>query len=83
MSQDSICLPVEDILSQSELGHIRKSRPGQFSSAGSDYVCPPTSVGHNSFVRTPFRVFLNSMESPLSQDSRNVNVKGIRCAQLG
>ena len=31
-----------------------------------DYVRPPTSEGHNSFVRTPIRVFLDSMESPLS-----------------
>ena len=29
------------------------------------YVRPPTSEGHNFFVRTPFQVFLNSMESPL------------------
>ena len=27
---------------------------------------PPTSDGHNFFVRTPFQVFLNSMERPLS-----------------
>ena len=27
---------------------------------------PSTSDGHNFFVRTPFRMFLNSMERPLS-----------------
>ena len=30
---------------------------------------PSNSDGHNFFVRTPFRVFLDSMEIPLSQDS--------------
>ena len=29
-----------------------------------------TSDEHNFFVRTPFEVFLDSMESPLSQESR-------------
>ena len=33
------------------------------------HVWPPTSDGHNFFIRTPFRVFLDSMESPFSQDS--------------
>ena len=33
---------------------------------------PPTSDDHNFFVRTPFRVFLDPMESPLSQDSSHV-----------
>ena len=36
-----------------------------------------TSEGHNSFVRTPFRVFLDSMESPLSQDSIHISVEDI------
>ena len=27
---------------------------------------PPISNGHNLFVQTPFRVFLDSMENPLS-----------------
>ena len=30
---------------------------------------------HNFFVRTPFEVFLDSMESPLSQESRFVPVE--------
>ena len=33
---------------------------------------PPTSDSHNFFVRTPFRVFLDSMESSLSQDSSHM-----------
>ena len=41
----------------------------QFSSAG-----PPISEGNNFFVRTLIRVFLDSMESPLSQDIIHVPV---------
>ena len=37
---------------------------------------PPTSDDHNFFVRTPFRVFLDSMVSPLSQDSSHVPMEG-------
>ena len=37
---------------------------------------PPTSDDHNFLVRTSFWVFLDSMESPLSQKSSNVHVKG-------
>ena len=36
------------------------------------HVRPPTSDDHNFFVRTPFQVFLDSMERKLSQDYRNV-----------
>ena len=45
------------------------SRSGQLFSSGFDCVRPPTSEGHNSFVRTPIRVFFDSMERPLSQES--------------
>ena len=38
---------------------------------------PPTLEGHNFFVRIPIRVFLDSMESPLSQDSIHIHVEGI------
>ena len=45
---------------------------GQLVSSGQlvcvDYVRPSTSEGHNSFIRTPIWVFLDSMESPLSQE---------------
>ena len=44
-----------------------------------DYVRPPTSEGHNSSVRTPIWVFLNSMESPLSQESIHMSEEDIRC----
>ena len=43
------------------------------------YVGPPTSEGHISFVRTPIRVFLDSMESPLSQEYINMHEENIRC----
>ena len=33
---------------------------------------PPTLDGHNFFVRSLFRVFLDSMESPLSEYSSNM-----------
>ena len=41
------------------------------------HVRPPTSDGHNFFVRTLFWVFLDSMESPLSQDYKNVPMEDI------
>ena len=42
---------------------------------------PPTLKGHNFFVRTPFRVFLDSMEIPLSQDSIHITVENSRCQE--
>ena len=39
---------------------------------------PPTSNDHNFFIQTLFQVFLDSMESPLSQDSNNIPVEDIR-----
>ena len=48
------------------------SRSCQLFSSGQllwvDYTRPLTSEGHISFVRTPILVFLDSMESPLSQE---------------
>ena len=38
------------------------------------HVRPQTLDDHNFFVRTPCRVFLDSMESPFSQDSSHINV---------
>ena len=49
-------------------GNSRVGHNGHFSD------CPPTLDDHNFFVRTPFRVFLNSMESPWSQDSSHSSV---------
>ena len=37
-----------------------------------DCVRPPTLEGHNSSVRAPIWVFLDSMESPLSQESTHM-----------
>ena len=53
----------------SELVQVRSAWPKQVSSAGFDYVLPSNLEGHNFFVRTPFWVFLNSMEIPLSQET--------------
>ena len=36
------------------------------------HVRPPTSEGHNFFIRTQIRVFLESMESTLSQESIHI-----------
>ena len=38
LSQDSICMLVEDSGCQAKLGKVRTARPGLSSSAGSDYV---------------------------------------------
>ena len=62
-----------------QLGQVRIARLSQVSLAGFDYVSPPTSNGHNFFVRTPFRVFLDSMEIPLSKDSIHVPMGGSGC----
>ena len=35
---------------------------------------PPISDGHNFFVRTPFFMFLDSMESPLSLESIHIKL---------
>ena len=37
-----------------------------------EFVKPPTSDDHIFFVRTPFWVFLDSMESPLSLESTHI-----------
>ena len=39
------------------------------------HVRSPTSNDHNFLVQTPFRVFLDSMESPLSQNSSHISVE--------
>ena len=62
-----------------KLGQFRSAWPRQVSSTRFDYVWPPTSEGHNSFVRTPFLVFLNSMEIPLSQYSIRIHVEDSGC----
>ena len=53
------------------------SRSGQL--VWVDYARPPTSEGHISFVRTPIRVFLDSMESPLSQEYIHITEEDRRC----
>ena len=58
-------------------------RSAQLVSSGQlvwvDYACPPTSGGHISFVRTPIRVFLDSMEIPLSQEYIDMPEEDRRC----
>ena len=70
--QDSIHVPVEGSGYWSWV-----ARAGRVGLA--THVRPPTSEGHNFPVRTPIRVFLNSMEIPLSQDSIHVPVEGSGC----
>ena len=58
-------------------------RSAQLVSSGQlvwvDYACPQTSEGHISFVRTPIQVFLDSMESPLSQEYIDMPEEDRRC----
>ena len=49
------------------------------SLAGCDSVLPVTLESHNSLVRTPFRVLLDYMESPMSQESIHMLVEDSRC----
>ena len=58
----------------------KSARAGRVGWLGrATHVRPPTSEGHNFFVRTLFQVFLDSMEIPLSQDSIHMPVDGSRC----
>ena len=41
------------------------------------HVEPPTLDGHNFFIRTPIRVFLDSTESSLSLESDHMSMNGI------
>ena len=66
----------------SNLGdRLSSSRSDQLISPGQlvlvDYVRVPTSEGHNFSIRTPIRVFLDSMESPLSQEFINSQLDNI------
>ena len=62
---------------------LSSSRSGQLVSSGQlvrvDYALPPTLESHISFVRTPIRVFLDFMESPLSQEYIHMPKDYIRC----
>ena len=42
----------------------------------------PTSDDHNFLVRSPFQVFLDSMESSLSLESDHMPVDGIWCSNI-
>ena len=53
------------------------SRSGQL--VWVEYALPPTLEGHISFVRTPIWVFLDYMESPLSQEYIHMPEEDIRC----
>ena len=46
------------------------------------FFLPPTSDGHNFLIQTPFWVFLDSMESLLSQESSHVPLEGNWYSQL-
>ena len=45
------------------------------------FCLPQTSNGYNLFVRTLFRMFLDYMERPLSQESIHMHVDGNWCLQ--
>ena len=45
------------------------------------FCLPPISDGYNFFVRTPFWVFLDFMESPLSQEFIHMPMEGNWCPQ--
>ena len=77
LSQESIDMPEENIRCQTEV--LDLARPSQVSSSslGFAYVRPPTSEGPNFSVRTPIQVILDSMESPLSQESINRQIDKI------
>ena len=64
LSQEYIHIPDEDRRCLTKV--IDRARPGQVSSSVQDLT---VYEGHNSFVRSPIRVFFDSMESPLSQES--------------
>ena len=49
---------------------------------GYDGFWPPTSNDHNFLVQTLFQVFLDSMESPLSQEYSHAPMEGNWCSQL-
>ena len=73
LNQESIDMTEEDIRCQ--IGVLDRAHRGQVSSSVQvssselTFLRPPTSKCHNSFVRTPIRVFLDSMEIKLSQES--------------
>ena len=78
-SQEYTHMSEEDNRCQTEV--LDRAFPAQVSSSSSrfDYVCPLTSEGHNSFIRTPIWVFLDSMEIPLSQEYNHIPEEDIRC----
>ena len=79
LSPDSNCIPVEG--SRYWSWPKKGSRAGRVGWPGrSAYSCvTPTSEGHNFFVRTLFRVFLDFMEIPLSQNSSRMPLEGSGC----
>ena len=82
LSQEYIHMPEENIRWLTEvINELITSgqlvNPGQLVRIA--YVCPPTSEGHIFSVRTPIWVFLDSMESPLSQEYIHMPEENIRC----
>ena len=79
LSQISSRTPLEGIgcLSRPEMD-VRASKVGCPSEIVQSCVTP-NSEGHNSLVRIPILVFLDFMESPLSQLSSRTPLEGIGC----
>ena len=79
LSQEYTHMSEEDNRCQTK--GLDRARSAQVSSSnsGCNYVRPPTLEGHNSFVRAPIQVFLDSMERPLSQEYIDMPKEDIRC----
>ena len=76
LSQDSIQIYLEDIGCRSwPRKGVQESKAARVKLLS--HVRPPTSEGHNFFIQIPIRVFLHSMEIPLSQASIQMSLEGI------
>ena len=81
LSQEYIHIPEENIRCLTKVIYELVTsgqlvNPGQLVRIA--YVLPPTSEGHIFSVRTPIWVFLDSMESPLSQEYTHMPEENIR-----
>ena len=78
LSQEYIHMLEKNNRCQTKVLDRARSAQVILSSSGCNYVRPQTSEGHNSFVRAPIRVFLDSMERPLSQEYIDMPEEDIR-----
>ena len=76
LSIESINIYLDDIGNQIRSRNHKKCRPFWLLVA-IIHGKPPTSDGHNFFVRTPFWMFLDSMEIQLSLESIHIYLDNI------